>query len=692
MTSPFDPNRSPAENLAALRDSGNKVFLVSTGPRDTGQSDFKNRLTFGDLIGLAPRYEDAGYFAVELHGGARFHQDLMQNKVDPFEETRAWKDTLRHTMTQTLIRSTNAFGYRAYPKNVLRKTVEAFLPTIDVWRCFDFLNHIENMVPVGETVLAGGKIFQPAISYTESDDTTDEYYLGVTARILQLFGGEKNVILAIKDMAGVGSPARIHRLVDAMLQRWPDLVINYHRHSTDGLGVPAVVAAAAAGAKLIDVTDDAFSRFYGEPPVRAVCALLRERGLDPAIDEPAVVRTNEVVRGFMRGYKMWESPFQGFAYDVRDHRMPGGAFPSSFEQAEKGGFLDLMSPILRGMALGNKIIKYFDVTPGSQISWTTWASIIQRAHKEEGDAGVERVLDVLTRFVEDSQDFQAVSHDDREVLLKLYSGATDDLKNLLLGAYGPLPFGWPADWVYHSAFGAKWKEATRDRSEKSEALKLEDEDIDAARQRLDAELGRAPTEQELILYLQHPRATVNFLQFREKYGDTRCLPTRVWFHGLEKRGDAVDFELDGKPQRIELVSIGQIGDDGMRHIVLSVNNTMMVFPVEMPDVGGTARQVTRLANTADKGEIGATVKGTLWRIGDRKRVLAVGDFVHKGEEVANLEVMKTENMVVSAISGTVTELVAEKNQTLEVGQLIMVIEPGDKPRTDAVAAPEDGVI
>ncbi len=693
MPSPFDPDRSPAENLAALRGAPEKqVFLVSTGPRDTGQSDFKNRLTFNDLIQLAPLYEQAGYFAVELHGGARFHQDLMQNKVDPFEETRAWKAILRHTMTQTLIRSTNAFGYRAYPKNVLRKTVEAFLPTIDVWRCFDFLNHIENMVPVGETVLAGGRIFEPAISYTESADTTDEYYLGVTQRILDLFGGPQSVILAIKDMAGVGSPARIRRLVDAMLQRWPDLVINYHRHSTDGLGVPALVEAAAAGARLLDVTDDAFSRYYGHPPIRAVCALLREHGLEPVIEEPVVVRTNERVRGFMRDYQEWESPFKGFAYDVRDHRMPGGAFPSSFEQAEKGGFLDLMPPILRGMALGNKIIKYFDVTPGSQISWTTWASIVQRAHKEEGATGVERLLDVLGRFVAAGQDFEAASHEDREVLLRLYRGATDDLRNLLLGAYGPLPFGWPADWVYRSAFGARWEEAIRDRSEKSEALKLPDEDLAAARQRLEGELGRAPTEQELILYLQHPQATVDFVRFREKYGDTRCLPTRVWFHGLEKRGDFVDFELDGKPQRIELISIGEVGDDGMRHIVLAVNNTMMVFPVEMPDVRGAVRQATRMASPADKGEIGATVKGTLWRIGDRKRALQVGDFVHQGEEVANLEVMKTENMVVSPVSGTVTELVAEKNQTLEEGQLIMVIEPGDDPRIDAKAEPEQGVI
>ena len=78
---------------------------------------------------------------------------------------------------------------------------------------------------------------------------------------------------------------------------------------------------------------------------------------------------------------------------VRDQpRSPGGAFPSSFEQAEKGGFLDLMPWILKGMSCGNQIIKYFDVTPGSQITWTTWAAIVQKRNQEGGRKAVEAML------------------------------------------------------------------------------------------------------------------------------------------------------------------------------------------------------------------------------------------------------------------------------------------------------------
>jgi len=681
MTSPFDPNKSAADNLAALR-ATTEVFVVNTGPRDTGQSDFKNRLTFHDLMKLPRLYDAAGYFAVEMHGGARFHQNMMHNKVDTFSETRAWKAKLTHTMTQTLIRSTNVWGYRAYPANVIQRTVEAFLPIIDVWRCFDFLNHIPNMIPAGEAVLNGGKIFEPAISYTWSPEATDEYYLKVAAEIVDTFGGQKNIILAIKDMAGVAPPLRIAQLVDKMLQRWPDLVINYHRHSTDGLGVPAVVEAAVAGAKIIDVTDDAFSRFYGQPPVQAVNALLRDRGVTPHLDMNAVLRANDVVRSFIRDYEPFESPYKGFSYDVTAHRMPGGAFPSSFEQAEKGGFLDLMPAILKGMALGNRIIHYFDVTPGSQISWTTWAAIIQRTDKEEGEAGVDHLLDTLERFVAGGQQFETLDDEVRALLQSLYSGATDDLKNLLMGAYGPLPFGWPAGWVYESVFGPDWRAKVEQRRDGGTHPRVgPDEDIESSRATLEMELGRLVTEEELILYMAHPQAAVDFILFRKKYGNTCVLPSRVWFSGLDRgTGDSVDFVLNGKPHHVKLITLGETGSDGKRPVVLMVDNTLMVYEVEMPD-SGKSTDATRWASGANPGEIGASVKGNLWRVGNRSRMLAVGDFVHEGEEVANLEVMKTENAVFSPISGTIIELVACKNDIVDADQLLMVIEPGVGPES-----------
>ena len=660
--------------LKTLRD-GKAIWLTNTGPRDTGQSDFKNRFTLHDLSRLMPIYDASGYFSIEVHGGARLHQNLMNNMIHPFEEARLFSARMPNVLTQTLIRSTNVWGYRMYPRNIVRLAVESFLPSIDVWRCFDFLNYVPNMAPVAEEVLRGGKIFSPAISFTEAPECSDAYYLRVLKEIVSLCGGTRDIILCVKDMAGVGSPARIRRLIDAFLQKYPGLIIQYHRHSTDGLVIPAIAEAAAAGAKLFDVTDDAFSRFYGHPPVRPLVRYLRELGYDVRLDMKRADEASDTIRGFIRNYGRFESQFKGFSSDVTVHRMPGGAFPSSFEQAEKGGFLDLMPHILKGMSYGNRIIKYFDVTPGSQITWTTWAGILQRTHKEAGEPGIRRLFSVLDRFFEAGERLEALSQADENLLLRLYAGATDDLKNLLLGKYGPLPFGWPKEWVYRSVFGEEGAaKAKAERVESSPLSRLADEDLEKSRALMEAELGRPATQEEFVLYLMHPKAAVDFLKFRQRYGDTTILPTGVWFHGLRNPGDQMTITIGSKPHEIRLVSIGE-GVGGVKHVVLSVDNIMHVFPVELPEAAA-ARKVVRKASPGNKGELGATVTGTVWRIGTKDRVLKEGDRLRKGEEVMNIEVMKTENAVKSPLAGVIRELCVKVNDRVEEGQLLAVIDPG----------------
>jgi pyruvate carboxylase len=667
------PQMSPKENSALLRRDG-RIHFTNTGPRDTGQSDYKNRHTLYDLIQLAPLYNKTGYFSIENHGGARFHQNLLQNKIDPFEEAALWKEKMPDVMTQTLVRSTNLWGYRMYPRNVISMSVKAFLPYIDVWRCFDFLNYVPNMIPIAEEVMKGGKLFEPAISFSASADCTDAYYLKVTEEILKITGGTEEMILCIKDMAGVGSPKRISELIDALLQRYPDLLIHYHRHTTDGLAVPALVAAARAGAKILDVTDDAFSRYYGHAPVRSVNALLREDGLATCLDLSLVDQADIVVTGFIGNYNEFESQFKGFSYKVTEHRMPGGAFPSSFEQAAKGDFLHLMPHILRGMSYGNQIIKYFDVTPGSQITWTTWAGIIQHHFKEGGYKEVEVLLDLCDRFVASGQTLESLAPEESDFLLGIYSRATDDLKNLLLGKYGPLPFGWPADWVYQSVFGDSWKERVeKERCEDSPLAVKPDENIDGIREELKGLIGRNSTFSELILYLQHPGATVDFLAFRAQFGNTSVLPTRVWLDGLKGAGSEVTFETRGKPNTIKLVSIGQ-EVDGVKHIVLSVNNTMHVFPVEMPSHKAAQRSETRFADPAVPGQVSSPIMGNVWRIGDKDRILKVGDIVREGQEIMNIEAMKVETAVLAPIHGVIKEISVRLNEAVIEKRLLMVLE------------------
>lgn len=662
------PGMSPKDIVKQAR-SLKGVAFTSVGMRDAGQSDFKNRHRIYDLKTLAPFYNRMGLFSSECHGGARWHVGIMNRRETPFEEIALLRELMPNVLLQTLIRETNLFGYRPYPRNVIEHAVSVI--DIDVWRCFSFLNDVRNMRTVAEVVMKRGRIFQPAISFTVADWATNEYYLSVVRDIVKLCGGTDEIILCIKDMAGVGDIKRIGDVIDAIKQKFPDLVLHYHRHITDGLAAPALLSAAKAGARIFDVQEDSLARFYGHSPVLSIQSYFEESGIPVNLDRKEAELAVQKVREWIGHYEWAESPFKGFDHTVTMHKMPGGAFPSSFEQADKGEFLHLMPAILKVMSLYNRIVRYFDVTPGSQITWVTCSGIVNRYAKERGDAGVMHITGLLSRFVEEKdQDFDSMETDEQEELLGLFRNAPGDFKNLLLGNYGRLPVGWPADWVYRSAFGEGWEAKIAERKELSPLESLKDDDLDRMRADLTENLGRKPTEEEFILYLMHPKDALELIDFREKYGEAPLvLPTNVWREGLTKPGDRVDFDLLGMPYSIELLSKSQ-EYDGIIHVVMKVNNRTRVYPVKTPRA---KKEEVRMAKAPH--EIGAPINGNIWRIGNPQRgAIKAGDIIHKGEEIANLEAMKMENAIFAPFDAQIAEVCVKLNDTVREGQLLFILE------------------
>jgi len=662
------PGMTPKEIVKTIR-ALSGVCFTSVGMRDAGQSDFKNRHRIYDLKTLAPYYNNMGLFSAECHGGARWHVGIMNRRESPFEETKLLRELMPSVLLQTLIRETNLWGYRPYPKNVIEHAVAQV--DIDVWRCFSFLNDVRNMRSVAEVVMKRGRLFEPTISFTTANWATNEYYLGVIRDIVDLCSGIDEIVLCVKDMAGVGDVTRIGNLIDAIKQVYPELVINYHRHITDGLAIPALLSAAKAGAKIFDVEEDSLVRFYGHSPILGVHAIFEESGIPVHLNRSEAEVAVRKVREWIGHYEWAESPFKGLDHTVTLHKMPGGAFPSSFEQAQKAEFLHLMPAILKLMSLYNRIVKYFDVTPGSQITWVTCSGIINRYAKERGDAGVKHIIELMIKFVgEKVQDFEAMTNEEQEELLLLFRNAPGDFKNLLLGNYGKLPVGWPAEWVYRSTFDEEWEVKIKERKELSPLDSVADDDLDRLRRELSDSLARAATEEEFVLYLMHPKDALEFIAFRDKYGDAPlALPTDVWREGLKKPGDRVNFDLWGKPYSLELVSIGA-EHEGFIYVVMRVNNKTRVYTVATP----RAKKVEVRMAKGPK-DVGAPINGNIWRIGNPERgAIKVGDIVHRGEEIANLEAMKMENAILAPCDGQIAELCVKNNDTVQEGQLLFVIE------------------
>ncbi|MCX5877242.1 MAG: pyruvate carboxylase [Deltaproteobacteria bacterium] len=558
-------------------------YYITNTARDMSQSDYKNRI-------------------LEITGGASVHVDILRKQVDPFLKLELLREKMPKTMFQTLCRGINLFGYRPYPQNVIRFVVKEFAKYVDVWRVFDFMNHVPNMQAVFEEVQAAGKILEPCICFSTGPEHTNEFYVKKVQAILDVTGEE--IVLCIKNHGGLGSPKRIGELVDAILQKYPEMVIHYHGHNTDGNDIGRIVSAAMSGAKIVDASDHAFTGYYGPPPILSVIHTLKEYGREAVgINEAAIMETSEVLQPERKYYEYFESQIKGFDPTVQIHKLPGGAMGSSLEQAAKGGFLDKMPEILHKelpkvqIELGN----YWSVTPGSQILWTTAVSNVQ---------GGER-----------------------------YGNCSGDLQNLLLGKYGPFPFYQPPDWIYEKAFGPDWKKVLE---EQGGMEAIEDIDLEKERKALADKLGYKPTEQQLVTYLQHPNDAVNFFRFEEKFGKVYVLPPSILFRrGGFKLGETIAYkDHTGKEHIVEMGPMQENEDGSETNVYLNIDHHQRHFVFENAVAQAGEAKAAKLSkkeieDLAKAGDVRAPFTANICEISVQE-----GQEVKAGEKLVVLEVAR----------------------------------------------------
>lgn len=620
------------ELVATLRDA--KGYYITNTARDLSQSDFKNRILLDTDLMAAPAREEAGYFSLEITGGASIHVDILRKQVNPFLKLKKLRQAMPNTMFQTLCRGVNLFGYRPYPQNVIRFTVREFAKYVDVWRTFDFMNHVPNMVAVFEEVAKAGKLNEPCLCFSTGPEHTDDFYVAKAGEIIDVTG--RDIVLCIKNHGGLGTPGRIGRLVDSLKQNYPDIPLHYHGHNTDGNDVGRITEAVRNGATIVDAADSAFTGFYGPPPILSVIQSLEDFGHKPVgIDQDAVIKTSEVIRDQRQYYEQFESQIKGFQPTVQIHKLPGGAMGSSLEQAANGGFLDKMPDILHKelprvqKELGN----YWSVTPGSQILWTTAVSNV---------LGGER-----------------------------YGNPSGDLRNLLLGKYGPFPFYEPDEWIFEKVLGNNWREVLQ---EEGGVEDIENMDLAIERFNLAEQLGVEPTDEQLIIYLQHPNDAVEFLKFEEEYGRVYVLPPSIFFRkGGFEIGDKLAFrDHQGKEHMIE-IGPSPMTDTGETQVYLTVDHHQSHFNF-MPDVtlsekGEPTLSKEEIIDLAQAGDVRSPFAGNIVKISADE-----GQEVMVGDRVAVMEAMKMQTPILCEMAGIVTAIFAKKGDSLKPGDRILKID------------------
>ncbi len=686
--SPY-PHGDRQDTLDYIRQS-NYIHFTDTTPRDFTQSNSGNRFRLAEDRLIGPYLDNAGYFSIENGGGAHFHVAMMANMTYPFTEAKEWNRFAPKTLKQILVRSTNVLGYTPQPRNLMQLTGEMICEDYQVIRCFDFLNHVENMRPLADVVMSRKDvIFQPALSLSWADGFDVNHYMHVAEDLLTMvahaMGGSvkdatQNIILGLKDMAGVCPPHFMTELVSALRKRWPALILHYHRHYTDGLFVPACGAAAKAGAHILDVGLGAAVRSYGQGDVLSMAAYLEhELGLETKLNKSAIRDANFVCKQIMPYYDRYCAPyFQGIDYDVVDHAMPGGATSSSQEGAVKQGYIHLLPYMLKFLAGTRKVVRYHDVTPGSQITWNTAFLAVTCAWKRGGEEEVRLLLGILEEITSTPE--EELSLNMKEARIALYKDCNDAFRNLLLGKFGKLPLGFPPDWVYESAFGNNWKNALKERVDISPLEVLQDIDFASEEQALMDIIRRKPTKEEFVLYLNHPGDAIKTIKYKDIFGDANRLPLHIWFEGLKIGQDLYFEDSKGKPHHLMILSVSEPNFAGIAVCRYVLDSEIMATDVQVTEPSTDGVEGIPMADVNNPYHVGSPSNGDLW-----VTYVHPGEIVKKGEELFNVSIMKQEKAVLSPMDGMVIRVLKSANykeskEMVSVREGELIVELGAVPR------------
>ncbi|MFP4687646.1 MAG: pyruvate carboxylase, partial [bacterium] len=683
----------PREDREALLDflrQTNYIHFTDTTPRDITQSNSGNRFRLAEDRLVGPLLDRCGFFSIENAGGAHFHVAMLANMTYPFTEGEEWNQFAPRTPKQILVRSTNLLGYKPQPENMMELTGGMICEHYDVVRCFDFLNHIENMQPIADVVLnSETNVFEPAVSLSWAKGFDVAHYMKVVDDIIEMVTtvsglaekeARRRIILGLKDMAGVCPPRFISAIVSAVKEKYPDVLIHYHRHCTGGLFVPAVGAAAAAGADIVDTGMSAAVRWYGQGDVMATAAYMEgELGLENNLNKDALRATNFLLKQIMPYFDRYAAPwFKGPDYDVTRHGMPGGATSSSQEGAMKQGYIHLLPYILDFLALTRKVVRYHDVTPGSQITWNTAFLAVTSAYKRGGTAEVEFLLDTLQTVTTVPE--EQLGDEIKKARLAIYQDSNDAFRDLLLGKYGRLPLGFPPAWVYKSAFGDNYKHALERRTENSPLEKLEKIDIKKEKEALAAQLDRQPDEEELVIYLNHPGDALKTIRFQEKFGDPNNLPVDVWFEGLSDRETLKFFDDNDKPHEMKILAISEPNERGYRVVRYNLDGEAFEYQVKTEEPTAGADSGIELADPDDPYQVAAPCNGDLW-----VTYVHPGVIVEEGDEIFNVSIMKQEKAVNAPVDGIVKRVLKSANYQkdrkmvpVKEGELLVELAPVPK--------------
>ncbi len=619
--------------------------------RDMWQSAGKYVPRRDQLIRVAQPIIDMGCFArVETNGGG-FEQVNLLFGENPNKSVRDWTQPFNDAgiQTQMLERGLNGIRMSPVPADVRQLLFKVKKKQgTDISRTFDGLNNPQNVELSFKYAKEAGMIAQGALSLTFSPVHTVEYYINLASKYIEI-GAEE---ICIKDMAGIGRPVSVGKIIKGIKANHPNVLVQYHGHSTPGFSIVSSLEAARAGADIIDVGMEPLSWGTGHADLLAVREMLRDAGFEvPEINMKAYMQVRALTKEFM-------DDFLGYYISPNNRKMnslligpglPGGMMGSLMADLEKN-----LASVNKWMVKKGKpeitkddlLIKLFEEV---EYAWP--------------QMGYPPLVTPFSQYVKNVSLMNAMN------LLKGKSRwelIDENTWGMLLGKSGKLP-GQLGDDIQELA-NRQNKEFFYDNPQD-----LFPDELEFFAQKMD-EKGWAygQDDEELFEYAMHPsqyedlksgKAKERFLKdLQERRAKVGIAPTAVAMPGGAMpmaQPKEMNVEVNGEVYKVK-VSYGD-SPTAAKGTAASSN-------------GATASNGA--ASNAPKG--GATIiaplEGKFLLTKDsNESPVKVGDTIKEGDVIGYIESMKVYNAITADKGGTVVEISAQSGEDIEEEDVILTL-------------------
>ncbi|MGB0784357.1 MAG: sodium-extruding oxaloacetate decarboxylase subunit alpha [Marinomonas sp.] len=588
--------------------------------RDAHQSLFATRMRIDDMLPIAEKLDQVGFWSLESWGGATFDSCIRFIGEDPWERIRELKKAMPKTPQQMLLRGQNLLGYRHYADDVVNKFVErAAFNGVDVFRIFDAMNDPRNLETAIKAVKQQGKHAQGTISYTKSRVHTTKNWVDY-AKTLEDMGADS---IAIKDMSGILTPYDAFELV-SLLKAQTQLEVQLHAHATSGLSDMTILKAIEAGIDRVDTAISSMSMTYGHSATESVVAALqgtdRDTGLDLALLEEIAAYFREV----RKKYAKFEGSLRGTDSRILIAQVPGGMLTNMESQLKEQGAADKFDEVLKEIPKVREDLGLIPlVTPTSQI------------------VGTQAVLNVLTG--------------------ERYKSISKETAGILKGEYGAAPAEFNKELQARVLDGAEAITCRPADLLSPEMDKLTEELIGLSKEK-GIELSDDQID-DVLTYALFPQIGLKFLQNR---GDASA------FEPAPALGDVADVGASGNKQ-------ASGGESSNEASVYTVSVSGQSFVVQVSE-GGDVSNIQPVVNVqqapaqtsespASSGvDVPSPLAGNIFKV-----LVSPGQQVEEGDTVMILEAMKMETEISAPKSGVVGSINVKEGDSVQVGQSLLTL-------------------